>query len=78
MKKILSVIWGSITGLLHLVGRIITVVLLTVVYVLVFVPLGLALQLLRRTPLIPKGGDGSSWHLRPQEDLSLEAARRPY
>lgn len=78
MMKVLSAIWGVISRLLHFIGRIITVILLTVVYVVVFVPLGLVLRLFRRTPLALSGAGGSTWKQRPPEDLTLEAARRPF
>jgi hypothetical protein len=78
MVKALSAGWGVIRTLLHYIGRVVTVILLTVVYVVVFVPLGLVLRLVGRTPLLPREALSSTWKQRAQEEQNLEAARRPY
>jgi len=78
MGNFLLALWGVISRLLHFIGRILTILLLTVVYVAAFIPLGLLLQVLHRTPLAPAHLQGSTWHQRPLEDHSLEGARRPY
>jgi len=78
MAKALSAVWGAVRRLLHLIGRVVTVVLLTVLYVAVFVPLGLVLRLVGRTPLLPREEGGTTWRPRAPEDETLEAARRPY
>ena len=57
----------------HLVGRVLTVVLLTAVYAVAFVPAALVLRLLRRDPLAlgSRAGDASFWRpaARPKRPL---------
>jgi hypothetical protein len=62
----------------HLAGRVLTVVLLTAVYLVVFVPAALVLRLLRRDPLAlgSRTGDASFW--RPAARPKRPLHRRTY
>lgn len=76
--KVLRGAWVSIKAVFHFIGRVVTVVLLTAVYLVLLLPFGFILWLLRMSPLHRGALKGSTWRERPQEDASLETAQRPY
>lgn len=59
------------------VARVQTLILLTVVYVLLIVPLGLVLRAMGRSPLRqPRESPTSAWTPRPDEPYTVEQFKR--
>jgi hypothetical protein len=76
--KALKAIWAGIQAVLHFIGRIMTVVLLTVIYAVIVVPWGLLLAITGQRPLYKGQPEGSTWRDRPAVDSSLDEAAKPY
>ena len=60
------------------VGRVVTVAILTVIYLIVAVPTGLVLGLVGKPPMRTKSVGGSTWELREERPSGLEDARHPF
>jgi len=68
----------AVGAVLHTVGSVVTAVLLTAVYVVVFCPIGLTLLALGRAPLYAGARAGTTWRRRDPADWSPDEAARPY
>ena len=75
---ILCPLWGALRKVFHFIGRVTTVILLTTVYFVIFLPLGAVLRVFNRAPLAAAGGAASTWKHRPAEDTTLDGAERPF
>ena len=78
MLSFLSTIWSGIMAFFHAVGRVMTVILLTVMYVVIIVPLGLLLLVFRRPPLYRGQPTDTTWRPVAKGDMTLEDARSPF
>ena len=76
--KTLRAVWAGVQAVLHFIGRIMTVVLLTITYIVVVVPWGAVLALAGRRPLYAGQPQGSTWRDCRVADTSSEEASRPY
>lgn len=66
-------------GFANRVARVQTAILLTVVYALIILPMGLLLHLLGRSPLNHPGeGADSHWSAREAPEYTIERFRRPW
>jgi len=71
-------LWSALKKVFHTIGRVMTVVVLTLVYIVVFLPLGALLRAFGRAPLQTGQVASSTWHDRPVEHPTLDDAQRPF
>lgn len=76
--RLIAAAWSAVKGALHFVGRIVTVILLTVIYLALLTPLGALLVLLRKAPLQTRRHGGSTWSAREGTEPTLQDATRPF
>jgi hypothetical protein len=67
--------WKTVT---EFIGRVVSVILLTVIYIIVGVPTGLVLRLVGKPPMRVKSGGSSTWEPRDKRPPGIEDARQPF
>ena len=67
--------WKTVT---EFVGHVVSVIILTVIYIVVGVPTGLVLRLFGKPPMRMKPGGPSTWEPREKRAPGLEDARQPF
>jgi hypothetical protein len=67
--------WKIVT---EFVGRVVTVIILMVIYIIVGVPTGFILRLIGKPPMRTKSGGQSTWQPREERPSGLEDARQPF
>ena len=75
MKKFLQFLWKGWLRFAHVVGRVNTVILLTVFYFVVLLPFGLVLRFLR---VVRRLAPVTFWIAREPDEASLASLRRPF
>lgn len=75
---LLRSLWAALMAVSHFIGRVMTVILLTVIFVVVVVPLGALLWAIGRSPLYAGQPEGTTWRRRPASPSDIEEAAKPF
>ncbi len=76
--RVLSAIWGGLLRVLEPIGRVVTVILLTAIYLAIVLPVSLVVRLTGTAPLCLRSGGESTWRAYQADYSRGERAREPF